>query len=44
MKNNFYHTSNQMQTPFNCYFVIYSEKWMYYYSMVIEFKDSVPRE
>jgi len=25
MPNNFYHTSNQLQTPFKCYFDIYSE-------------------
>jgi len=42
MPNNFYHTSNQIQTPFNCYFDIYSDKWMYYYSMVFKFKDTVP--
>jgi len=40
--NNFYNTSNQIQTPFNCYFDIYSDKWMYYYSMVFKFKDTVP--
>ena len=32
MPNNFCHTSNQIQTPFNCYFDIYSDKWLYYYS------------
>jgi len=32
MPINFCHTSNQIQTPFNCYFDIYSDKWMYYYS------------
>jgi len=42
MTNNFYHTCNQIQTPFNCYFDVYSDKWMYYYSMVSKFKDTVP--
>jgi len=42
MPNNFYHTSNQIQTPFNCYFDIYSDKWMYYYSMIFKLKDTVP--
>jgi len=42
MPNNFYHTSNQIQTPFNCYFDIYSDKWMYYYSMVFKLKDIDP--
>ena len=42
MPNNFYHTSNQIQTPFNCYFDIYSDKWMYYYSMVFKLNDTVP--
>jgi len=40
--NNFYHTSNQMQTPFNCYFDIYSDKWMYYYIMVFKLNETVP--
>jgi len=38
MPNNFYITSNQIQTPLNCYFDIYSDKWMYYYSMVLNLK------
>jgi len=42
MSNDFYHTSNQIQTPFNYYFDIYSDKWMYYYIMVFKFKDTVP--
>jgi len=42
MPTNFYHTSNQIQTPFNCYFDIYSDKWMYYYSMVFKLNDTVP--
>jgi len=42
MPKNFYHASNQIQTLFNCYIVIYSDKWMYYYSMVFKLKDTVP--
>jgi len=42
MPNNFYITSNQIQTPFTCYFDIYSDKWVYYYSMVFKLKDTVP--
>jgi len=42
MPNKFYITSNQIQTPFNSYFDIYSDKWMYYYSMVFKLKDTVP--
>jgi len=42
MPNNFYITSNQIQTPFNCYFDIYSDKWMYYYNMVFKLNDTVP--
>jgi len=42
MPNNFCHTSNQIQIPFNYYFVIYSDKWMYYYSMVFKVKYAVP--
>ena len=40
--NKFYHTSSQIQTPFNCYFDIYSDKWMYYYIMVFKSNDTVP--
>ena len=42
MPTNFCHTSNQIQTPFNCYLYIYSDKWMYYYIMVIKLNDTVP--
>jgi len=42
MPNNLYHTSNRIQTPFNCYFDIYSDKWMYYYIMVFKLNDTVP--
>ena len=43
MPNKFYHTSNQIQTPFNCYFDTYSDKcMMYYYSMVFKLNDTVP--
>ena len=42
MPNNFFHTSNKIQTPFNCYFAIYSDKWMmYYYIMVYKLNDAV---
>jgi len=34
MPNNFYITSNQIQTPFNYYFDTHSDKCMMYYSMV----------
>jgi len=34
MPNNFYITSNQIQTPFNYYFDTYSDNWMMYYTMV----------
>jgi len=43
MPNNFYNTSNQIQTPFNCYFdIVYSDKCMKYYTMVFKLKDTVP--
>jgi len=43
MPNNFYITSNQIQTPFNYHFDTYSDKWMmYYYSMVFKLNDTVP--
>ena len=42
MPNNFYATKNQIQTPFNSYFDIYSDKWMYYYIVVFKLKDAVP--
>jgi len=42
MPNNFYITSNQIQTPFNCYFDTYSDKWMMYYTMVFKLNDTVP--
>jgi len=41
-EKHFYNTSNQIQTPFNCYFDIYSDKCMYYYSMVFKLNDIVP--
>ena len=40
--NNFYITSNQIQTPFNCYFDTYSDKCIMYYSMVFKLNDTVP--
>jgi len=38
----FYITSNQIQTPFNCYFDTYSDKLIMYYSMVFKLNDTVP--
>jgi len=42
MPNNFYNTSKQIQTPFNCYFDTYSDKCIMYYSMVFKLNDTVP--
>jgi len=42
MSNKFCHTSNQIQTPFNCYFDIYCDKCMMYYIMVLKSNDTVP--
>jgi len=43
MPNNFYHTNNQMQSPFNYYFdIVYSDNWMCNYSMVYKLNDTVP--
>ena len=38
MLNNFYSISNQIQTPFYCYFRLHHQKWMCCYSMVINLK------
>jgi len=40
--NNFYITSNQIQTPFNCHFYIKSDKCIMYYIMVFKLNDTVP--
>ena len=42
MPNNFYHTSNQIQTPFNYHSDTHSDKCMMYYKMVLKLKDTVP--
>jgi len=42
MPNNFYNTSNQIQTPFNYYFDTHSDNCMMYYSMVFKSNDTVP--
>jgi len=42
MPNNFYITSNQIQTPFNYHFDTHSDKCMMYYTIVFKLKDTVP--
>ena len=36
------YTSNQIQTPFNCYFDTHNDKCMMYYTMVFKLNDTVP--
>ena len=42
MPNNFHNTGSQIQTPFNCHYDMYSDKWMYYYIIVFKLNDTVP--
>ena len=42
MPNNFYITSNKIQTPFNYHFDTYSNKCMMYNTMVFKLNDTVP--